>query len=30
VVRLTRRGLLFSNDVFARFLEVEEPALQML
>jgi oxygen-independent coproporphyrinogen-3 oxidase len=29
VVRLTRRGLLFSNDVFARFLEVEEPALQM-
>ena len=29
VVRLTPRGLLFSNDVFARFLEVEEPALQM-
>ena len=24
VVRLTRRGLLFSNEVFARFLEVEE------
>jgi len=29
VVRLTPRGLLFSNDVFARFLEVEEPALQL-
>jgi oxygen-independent coproporphyrinogen-3 oxidase len=29
VVRLTRRGLLFSNDVFARFLEVEEQELQM-
>ena len=29
VVRLTPRGLLFSNDVFARFLEVVEPALQM-
>jgi oxygen-independent coproporphyrinogen III oxidase len=29
VVRLTPRGLLFSNDVFARFLEVEEQALQM-
>jgi oxygen-independent coproporphyrinogen-3 oxidase len=29
VVRLTRRGLLFSNDVFARFLEVEEPELQL-
>jgi oxygen-independent coproporphyrinogen III oxidase len=28
-VRLTRRGLLFSNDVFARFLEVEEQELQM-
>jgi oxygen-independent coproporphyrinogen-3 oxidase len=29
VVRLTRRGLLFSNEVFARFLEVEEQELQM-
>jgi oxygen-independent coproporphyrinogen-3 oxidase len=29
VVRLTRRGLLFSNDVFARFLAVEEQELQM-
>ena len=29
VVRLTARGLLFSNDVFARFLGVEEPALQV-
>jgi oxygen-independent coproporphyrinogen III oxidase len=29
VVRLTRRGMLFSNDVFARFLAVEEPELQM-
>ena len=29
VVRLTRRGLLFSNDVFARFLEVEEQELQL-
>jgi oxygen-independent coproporphyrinogen-3 oxidase len=29
VVRLTRRGLLFSNDVFARFLEVGEQELQM-
>ncbi len=29
VVRLTRRGLLFSNDVFARFLEVEKQELQM-
>jgi oxygen-independent coproporphyrinogen-3 oxidase len=29
VVRLTRSGLLFSNDVFARFLEVEEQELQM-
>jgi oxygen-independent coproporphyrinogen III oxidase len=29
VVQLTRRGLLFSNDVFARFLEVEEQELQM-
>jgi oxygen-independent coproporphyrinogen III oxidase len=29
VVRLTPRGLLFSNEVFARFLEVEEPALQL-
>jgi oxygen-independent coproporphyrinogen-3 oxidase len=29
VVRLTPRGLLFSNDVFARFLEVEEQELQM-
>jgi oxygen-independent coproporphyrinogen-3 oxidase len=28
VVRLTQRGLLFSNDVFARFLEVEEQELQ--
>jgi oxygen-independent coproporphyrinogen III oxidase len=28
VVRLTRRGLLFSNEVFARFLEVEEQELQ--
>jgi oxygen-independent coproporphyrinogen-3 oxidase len=28
VVRLTRRGLLFSNDVFGRFLEVEQE-LQM-
>jgi oxygen-independent coproporphyrinogen III oxidase len=28
-VRLTRRGMLFSNDVFARFLAVEEPELQM-
>ena len=28
VVRLTRRGMLFSNDVFARFLAVEEPELQ--
>jgi oxygen-independent coproporphyrinogen III oxidase len=29
VVRLTRHGMLFSNDVFARFLAVEEPELQM-
>jgi oxygen-independent coproporphyrinogen III oxidase len=29
VVRLTRRGLLFSNEVFARFLEVGEQELQM-
>ena len=29
VVRLTRRGLLFSNEVFARFLEVEEQELQI-
>jgi oxygen-independent coproporphyrinogen III oxidase len=29
IVRLTRRGLLFSNDVFARFLEVEEQELQL-
>ena len=29
VVRLTPRGLLFSNDVFARFLEVGEPAFQL-
>jgi len=29
MVRLTRRGLLFSNDVFARFLEVGEQELQM-
>jgi oxygen-independent coproporphyrinogen-3 oxidase len=29
VVRLTQRGLLFSNDVFARFLGVEEPVLQL-
>jgi oxygen-independent coproporphyrinogen III oxidase len=29
VVRLTRRGLLFSNEVFARFLEVEKQELQM-
>jgi oxygen-independent coproporphyrinogen-3 oxidase len=29
VVRLTRRGLLFSNEVFARFLGVEEQELQM-
>jgi putative oxygen-independent coproporphyrinogen III oxidase len=29
VVRLTRRGLLLSNEVFAHFLEVEEPELQM-
>ncbi len=29
VVRLTRRGVLFSNDVFARFLGVEEPELQL-
>jgi oxygen-independent coproporphyrinogen III oxidase len=29
VLRLTRRGLLFSNEVFARFLEVEEQELQM-
>lgn len=29
VVRLTQRGLLFSNEVFARFLEVEEQELQM-
>jgi oxygen-independent coproporphyrinogen III oxidase len=29
VVRLTRRGLLLSNEVFARFLEVEEQELQM-
>ncbi len=29
VVRLTRRGLLFSNEVFARFLEVGEQKLQM-
>jgi oxygen-independent coproporphyrinogen-3 oxidase len=29
VVRLTRRGLLFSNEVFARFLEVEEQELQL-
>jgi oxygen-independent coproporphyrinogen III oxidase len=29
VVRLTRRGLLFSNEVFARFLQVEEQELQM-
>jgi oxygen-independent coproporphyrinogen-3 oxidase len=29
VVGLTRRGLLFSNEVFARFLEVEEQELQM-
>jgi hypothetical protein len=29
VVGLTRRGMLFSNDVFARFLAVEEPELQM-
>ena len=29
VVRLTRRGVLFSNEVFARFLEVEEQELQM-
>jgi oxygen-independent coproporphyrinogen III oxidase len=29
VVRLTRRGLLFSNEVFARFIEVEEQELQM-
>jgi oxygen-independent coproporphyrinogen-3 oxidase len=28
-VRLTRRGLLFSNEVFARFLEVEKQELQM-
>jgi oxygen-independent coproporphyrinogen-3 oxidase len=28
VVRLTRRGLLFSNEVFARFLEAEERELQ--
>jgi oxygen-independent coproporphyrinogen III oxidase len=28
VVCLTQRGLLFSNDVFARFLGVEEPELQ--
>jgi len=28
VVRLTRRGLLFSNEVFARFLEGEEQELQ--
>ncbi len=30
VVCLTQRGLLFSNDVFARFLGVEEPELQLL
>jgi oxygen-independent coproporphyrinogen-3 oxidase len=29
VVCLTQRGLLFSNDVFARFLGVEEPELQL-
>jgi oxygen-independent coproporphyrinogen III oxidase len=29
VVRLTRRGLLLSNEVFARFLEVEKQELQM-
>jgi coproporphyrinogen III oxidase-like Fe-S oxidoreductase len=29
VVQLTRRGLLFSNEVFARFLEVEEQELKM-
>jgi oxygen-independent coproporphyrinogen III oxidase len=29
IVRLTRRGMLFSNDVFARFLAVEEPELQV-
>ncbi len=29
IVRLTRRGLLFSNEVFARFLEVEEQELQL-
>ena len=29
VVRLTRRGLLLSNEVFARFLEVEKRELQM-
>jgi oxygen-independent coproporphyrinogen-3 oxidase len=29
VVRLTRRGLLLSNEVFAHFLEVEEQELQM-
>jgi oxygen-independent coproporphyrinogen III oxidase len=29
VVRLTRRGLLFSNEVFVRFLEVEEQELQL-
>jgi oxygen-independent coproporphyrinogen-3 oxidase len=29
MVCLTRRGLLFSNDVFARFLAVPEPELQM-
>jgi oxygen-independent coproporphyrinogen-3 oxidase len=29
MVCLTRRGLLFSNDVFARFLGVEEPELQL-
>jgi oxygen-independent coproporphyrinogen-3 oxidase len=28
VVRLTRRGVLFSNEVFARFLEAEERELQ--
>jgi oxygen-independent coproporphyrinogen III oxidase len=29
IVRLTRRGLLLSNEVFARFLEVEKQELQM-